>query len=340
MHIEIITTPNDALKESGFGSLKACNSVLHAIQRMGHDVRLNVCESKASLDEVVKRKPELVILAVKYIPVKNEDGNDIWLSDYFAKRNINFSGSSRYVLKFDSNKVKAKMHLTNKGIKTARYFIATPGQYTTERELPFTFPLFLKPLDAANGNGIDDQSFVTSFADFESKVAALYASFKQPILVEEYLDGREFTVAVIKKNNKELILSAVEIIPPTSSNGLKILGAQAKKDDSEMMVKINDNEIKNRVIALAKEAFNCLGARDFGRIDIKANKSGECFFMETNLVPGMTYGSSYFPQACNIANKFDYDNVIELLLAPGLARASSTMPPNLNPDSDDSIIAL
>ena len=338
MHIEIITTPNDALKESGFGSLKACNSVLHTIQRMGHNVKLNVCESKACLDDVVKRKPELVILAVKYIPVLNED--DIWLSNYFAQRNVNFTGSSRYVLKFDSNKVKAKMHLTNKGIKTARYFIATPGQYNSERELPFTFPLFLKPLDAANGNGIDDQSFVTNFDDFESKVTSLYDSFNQPILVEEYLDGREFTVAVIKKNNNELIMSAVEIVPMESTNGLRILGAQAKKDDSEKMIKIDDNEIKNKVTALAKSAFDCLAARDFGRIDVKTNKSGECFFMEANLVPGMTYGSSYFPQACKIANKFDYDKVVELLLAGGIARASSTTPPNLQPDSDDFIVAL
>ena len=338
MKIEIITTPNDTLKESGFGSLNACNSVLHSIQRLGHEVKLNVCESKACLDEVVKHKPELVILAVKYIALNNND--DIWLSDYFSQHNINFTGSSREVLKFDSNKVKAKMHLTNKGIQTARYFIATPGQYKTERELPFTFPLFLKPLDAANGNGIDDLSYVTSFDDFESKVSSLYASFNQPILVEEYLDGREFTVAVIKKNNNELILSAVEIIPPTSTNGLKILGAQAKKDDSETMVVINDHKIKNRVTTLAAEAFNSLGVRDFGRIDIKTNKSGECFFMEANLVPGMTYGSSYFPQACKIANKFDYDNVVELLLACGIARASSTIPPNLNPDSDDVIVAL
>jgi len=171
MHIEIITTPNDALKESGFGSLTACNSVLHAIERMGHNVKLNVCDSKACLDDIVKQKPELVILAVKYIVLKNDD--DIWISDYLSKHNVNFTGSLREVLRFDSNKVKAKMPLTNKGIKTARYFIAIPGQYKTERELPFTFPLFLKPLDAANGNGIDDLSYVTNFGSFESKVASL-----------------------------------------------------------------------------------------------------------------------------------------------------------------------
>ena len=103
MQIEIITTPNETLKESGFGSLKACNRVLDAIQKMGLNVRLSVCKTKACLDGVVKRKPDLVILAVKYIPISNEE--NIWVSDYFAKHRINFTGSSREVLEFDSNKV-------------------------------------------------------------------------------------------------------------------------------------------------------------------------------------------------------------------------------------------
>jgi len=322
MHIEIITTPNETLKESGFGALKACNSVFDAIQSMGYSARLSVCETKDDLEDVVKRQPELVILAVKYIPVKNENG--IWLSDYFARHDINFTGSTREVLEFDSNKVLAKTHLTNKGINTANYFIASPGQYKNESDLPITFPLFLKPLDAANGNGIDDLSYVTNFSDYESKVASLYDTFNQPILVEEYLDGREFTVAVIKTRNGKLIASAVEVIPPTSTHGLRILGAQTKKDDSEKLIEIVDAEVKNRVTTLAIEAFNTLGVRDFGRIDIKTDNHGECFFMEANLVPGMTYGSSYFPEACDIAHEFAYDKVIELLLAGGLARASSS----------------
>lgn len=337
MNIEIITTPNDTLKESGFGTLKACNSVLETIQRIGHNVRLNLCKTKDNLDGVVKRRPELVILAVKYIHVENEA--DIWLSDYLAHHGINFTGSSREVLEFDSNKVLAKTHLANKGIKTANYFIAIPGQYKKESDLPITFPLFVKPLDAANGNGIDDLSFVTSFTDYESKVASLYDTFNLPVLVEEYLDGREFTVAIIKTRNKKIIASAVEVIPPTSTHGLRILGAQAKKDDSEKLIEIVDDEVKNRVTTLAIDAFNSLGARDFGRIDIKTNNHGECFFMEANLVPGMTYGSSYFPEACDIANDFAYDKVIELLLAGGLARACSNTPPHLYPGSDNNLVA-
>ena len=195
-------------------------------------------------------------------------------------------------------------------------------------------------MDAANGNGIDDQSFVTNFTEYESKISSLYAAFNQPVLAEEYLDGREFTVAVIKTNDEKLIVSAVEAIPPTSTKGLRILGAEVKKDDSEELRKIDDNEVKNKVTSLAIDAFNALGARDFGRIDIKTNKSGECFFMEANLVPGMTYGSSYFPEACNVANEFAYDKVVELILAGGLARASSTVPPNLHPGSEDKFVAV
>ena len=337
MHIEIITTPNEALKESGFGSLKACKSVLASIQKTGFNARLNVCKSLKNLHDVVKRKPDLVVLAVKYIPVKK--GEDIWLSEFFAQHEINYTGSSREVLKFDSNKVLAKTQLINRGIKTAKYFIAIPGQYTKECELPIDYPLFIKPLDAANGNGIDDASFVSNFTEYESKVLSLYETFKQPALVEEYLDGREFTVAVIKSSDDYLTVSAIEVIPPVSTNGLQILGSKAKRDDSEMLIKISDHDLKNRVASLAIEAFNALGVRDFGRIDIKTNKNGECFFIEANLVPGMTYGSSYFPKACDLSHAFSYDKVIELMLESGYGRASSTMPPIIRPGSGNTFSA-
>ena len=172
MNIEIITTPNDELKESGFGSLKSCNSVLKSITKMGHNIRLNICTTKSDLNAIVKRKPDLVILAVKYLSFENE--NDIWLSDYFAKHMINYTGSSMEVLKFDSDKVLAKKHLQNRGIRTANHFTAIPGEYKSEKDLPILFPLFLKPIDAANGNGIDDLSYVRNFAEFESKVLSLH----------------------------------------------------------------------------------------------------------------------------------------------------------------------
>ena len=326
MKIEVVTIKNEGLNETGFGALKACNSVFDSIARMGHDVKLNICKSKRDLEGIVKRNPGLVVLAVKYISLEN--GNNIWLSEYFSQHGINFTGSSRDVLRFDSNKISAKLYLANKGIKTARYFTAIPGQYRCASELPIKFPLFLKPIDAANGNGIDDLSFVTNFSGFESKVLSLYSRFSTPILVEEYLDGREFTVSIIKTPNNELITSPIEIVPPESKNGLRILGQKVKNDDSEELKSIEDDEMKNEVIKLAINSFLTLSVRDFGRIDIRANKAGDCFFIEANLVPGMACDSSYFPKSCEIERALTYDEVIQLMLASGLCRAEPKIPPN------------
>ncbi len=140
MRIEIITTSNEALKETGFGTLESCHNFLDSIRRLGYTVALKVCETAADLDKVVKRKPDLVVLAVKYIAVEN--GSDIWLSDYFASHGINFSGSSRDVLKFDSDKVLAKSYLREKGIKTADYFTAIRDSINVKVSYPSGFPCF------------------------------------------------------------------------------------------------------------------------------------------------------------------------------------------------------
>jgi len=328
--IEIITTRNEDLKETGFGTLKACASIFEALKRMGHEATLNMCQTRENLDEIVKRKPDLVILAVKYLAMP--DGKDIWLSEYFAHNGINFSGSSREVLNFDSDKVLAKVHLRAKGIRTANYFTATPGQYSGDTALPIDFPLFLKPTDSANGNGIDDLSFVTNFSDFEGKVASLNEAFQIPILAEEYLGGPEYTVAVIKTLRGDLLVAPIEIVPVLSANGLRILGEKAKQDDSEQLKKAEDSELTDKVIQLAMDVFVALDIRDFGRIDIKTNAAGECFFMEANLVPGMTCKTSYFPRACEIEYGLGYDEVIALMLEEGLSRATSGY---TNPDYHD-----
>jgi D-alanine-D-alanine ligase len=319
MRSEIVTTPNTDLRETGFGSLKSCSSVLDSIEKMGYPVRLSLCETRKDLEDIVERAPDLVVLGVKYLSVDN--GDDIWLSAFFAENEINFSGSIREVLKFDSDKVLAKSHLREDGIDTANFFTALPGQFKSESELPFRYPLFLKPLDAANGNGVDDSSLVSNFEEFEKKITSLYDRFRVPILVEEYLNGREFTVAVIKGEDGNLIVSPIEIVPPESSNGMRILGEKTKKEDSEELKRAEVSDLVTRVKRLAVDSFVSLGIRDFGRIDIKTDQDGKCFFMEANLVPGMTSGSSYFPRACEIEHRMSYDEVVRIIVAEGVSRS-------------------
>lgn len=322
MRIEIIISPNENLKETGFGSMIAYQDIMASIQRLGHSVLLTMCKSLSDLQDVAQRNPHIVILTAKYISIKN--GDNIWFSEYFSLKKITFSGSNRETLKYDSDKALAKTHLATLGIKTAKYFLAIPYQYKFEEELPLPFPFFLKPTDAANGNGVDDQSFVENFSEFENKVMSLYDAYRQPVLVEEYLDGKEFTAAIIENRYGEVDASAIEIIPPLSSGKLRILGATVKTLNTESLNKIEINDL-NAVKKIAIASFKGLGARGFGRIDIKMDSHGICYFMEANLVPGMNRHTSYFPRACKIANMILYDEVIHLILDECVNRATSNV---------------
>ncbi|MCO4795574.1 MAG: hypothetical protein KC493_17785 [Bacteriovoracaceae bacterium] len=324
MNIIIVTTPNSNLKETGFGSLQSCGHVMASITEAGHTCSLNLCRTKYDLELVVKRKPDLVVLGVKYMLIEMEE--NIWLSDFFSSHGINFSGSLKDVLQFDSDKVSAKVQVNKDNIKTSKYFTALPGEYRNESLLPFSFPLFLKPGDAANGNGVDDFSYVSNFKDFESKVLSLHNLYKQPVLVEEYMGGKEFTVAIIEDANCDLIVSAIEIVPPVSANGIRILGAKTKNDNSEVLMKILDISLIKKVKEIAVNAFKSLGVRDFGRFDIKLNDNNDCCFMEANLVPGMTAATSYFPRAFNIDLGMSYDQVIKLIIGQGIRRVPVKLP--------------
>ena len=310
MDIEIVTTPNETLKETGLGPHLACEAVMQSLLDSHHMAVVTVCETEADLDSVVQRKPDLVICVVKYICPENV--KQIWLSEFFEKNGINYTGSKKLNLLYDSDKISAKLMVTSKGIATAGFFIAIPGQYLNETDLPLPFPLFVKPSDAANGNGIDILSLVHDFSHFQEKVKNLHAKYGEPVLVEEYLDGMEFTVAVIE-NDGELIIAPIEVIAP-EEGGIRILGSTAKCNNNEILKIITDTDIMAKVADIAGKSFRALGARDFGRIDVKMDHHGECHFIEANLVPGMKKGSSYFPRACEMNAGLDYDAVIRLMI--------------------------
>lgn len=180
MNIEVVTTLNQQLKETGFGGAKAARDVFPVLEDLCENVTLSTCQTREELDAVADRQPDLVVLGVKYLQTAAE--GQLWLSEYFEDKQIPYTGSTRRVLDFDSNKASAKILLRNNGVPTAEFFTAIPGQYKTEKDFPINLPLFLKPLNAANGNGVDADSFVTNFEDFNRKLLSLHRRFNCPIL--------------------------------------------------------------------------------------------------------------------------------------------------------------
>lgn len=308
-NIEVVIIPDECLKNTSFGTKETCEGIYDILVTKYKNVKITYCVSEDDLREVVKRMPDLVVLTNKIMLI---EGKEIWLSGYFASHNIKFTGSSEEVLKCDLNKVLSKEKVAAYGVETARFFTAIPGEYKSLDDLPIPFPLFIKPIDSANSHGIDANSFVLSFAGFQSKVKELYETYKSPILVEEYLSGREFTVSIIK-SHQQLIIAPIEIIIPLENN-LRILSCKVKGDNSEILKRISDDEVRKKVSNIAKISFEALGVQDFGRIDVKMDLHERCCFLEANLTPGMTRNSSYFPTSYKICELLEYDEVISLMV--------------------------
>jgi D-alanine-D-alanine ligase len=321
-YIEVIATDIADLAMMGFGSVKNCKSVYNALKEKYTHVNFNIIRTKSDLDKIIFRKPDLVFTGIKYVVfneneiTKNSKGK-IWISEYFDNAGINYTGSGKEAIELEFSKDAAKRKVAEFGINTAPYFIAKPGMYKTADELPVSFPLFIKPLREGDGKGIGNDSIVYNFESYQNKVQSIHTLFKQSALVEKYLSGREYTVSILGSDfNNEPKALPVEITFSDKNIYSKILGYETKKENNEIVKAIENEDIFESVVSIAKRSFIALGARDFGRIDIIIDENDCPYFLEANLVPGMTQrpndiDCSYFPRACFINNRITYQETVQ-----------------------------
>lgn len=320
-YIEVIATDIGDLAMMGFGSVKNCINVYNALNNNYTNVNFNIIRRKSDLDDILFRKPDLIFTGIKYVvfnenEITKDSKEKIWISEYFENAGINYTGSGKEAIELEFSKDAAKKRVAEFGINTAPYFITLPGMYKNADELPVSFPLFIKPLREGDGKGIGGDSIVYDFESYQNKVQSIHTLFKQSALVEKYLTGREFTVSILGSDfNNEPIAMPMEITFSDNELFGKILGYQTKKENKELAIAIENEEIFDSVVSIAKRSFTALGARDYGRIDIIMDENDSPYFLEANLVPGMTQrpddiDSSYFPRACYINSHITYKETI------------------------------
>ena len=326
--IEVIATDIADLAMMGFGCVNNCRSVHNALSETYSHVNFNLVRTQSDLDAIVHRQPDLVFSGIKYVIfngsdiTKNSD-DKIWISAYMEDADINYAGSGKDAVELEFSKDEAKRRVGKFGINTASYFVAEPGMYNSADELPISFPLFIKPLREGDGKGIGADSVVWDFASYQKKVQDVCTNFQQSALVETFLGGREFTVSILSSDSTgELVAMPVELV---SRDNNVVLGYKEKNENRENVITVDDEITYHSVVATAKNAFIALGARDYGRIDIKMDDEGRPYFLEANLVPGMTkrlsdMDSSYFPRACFINTKMSYQKTVQTIAASALYR--------------------
>jgi D-alanine-D-alanine ligase len=305
--IEIVRASNSKYSSM---SLAPSKVILNILSRKYSSVIVTEISSLGDLKKLVLRRPDLVFLTVKQIPVSIADESRmVWVSDVLSDSGINHTGSLSEAISLDYDKTKAKDKVSDAGLRTADYFIARPGDYS-EESLPIPFPLFIKPTSMGNKKGVDAESVVHNYSDYVSKVQSLETNFSSSSLVEPFLTGREFSVAVLENHGtKSLSSMPVEIVIGANGNGDRILGTTADSGDDEVVTIVRNQKLYRSLQALAEGVFRALDARDYGRIDIRLNGVGEPQFLEANLIPGLST-SSFYPIANKIYNNLNYDETI------------------------------
>ena len=289
-------------------------------------VTTSIVNSFDELEAALAIPPDMVFLGMKFVPDPAHMTSKLWVSDYLDARHIVYTGSPKTSHVLESNKELAKQRMIENGLQTAPFLVIKEHDERIAGDMTLRFPLFVKPTDKGGGQGIDERSIVRTLDELYEKVASIRDRLKTDALVEEYLDGREFSVAVIRiHGSDELIAMPIELIADKDGNGERMLSNHVKNSNNEGVLAVNNLAERSRIITLAIDAFRALGARDYGRIDIRLDSQGIAHFLEANLIPSLTKDYGSFPKAYQLNEGIDYDEMIMNIVRLAASRQPASL---------------
>ena len=231
--------------------------------------------------------------------------------------NIPYTFSDALVLSLALHKGMTKHVLRSLGIPTAEAALVETEDDIAEIKLPL--PLFAKPVAEGSGKGITAAAKITTWQEMTDVCRKLLVTYRQPVIVETYLPGREFTVGIVGTGKDANAIGVMEVHLKDRARGDSY--SYFHKENYEELVEyrlVNDNTAwEARENALA--AWRGLGGRDAGRIDLRADVLGRPNIMEVNPLAGLHPQHSDLPILCNLAG-IAYEELIGRIMRSALQR--------------------
>ena len=215
------------------------------------------------------------------------------------------------------DKAVAKRLVRDAGVPTPAFMVASSD--ASELEDWSEFPAFAKPIAEGTGKGCESASLVNSAQDLATAAAKLLERYSQPVLVETYLPGREFTVGIVGNGEDATVLGVCEILLKENAEA-NVYSLHNKElcEDLVIYQRADDDEARlagSRALA----AYHALECRDAARIDFRSNVRGEPYFLEANPLAGLHPHHSDLPILA-AQNGVPYVELIGMILDAGLAR--------------------
>ena len=236
---------------------------------------------------------------------------------------IPYTMSDPAVLAVTLRKDLAKLVVRSAGIPTADFVVVNSAGDTSVVDLPF--PLFAKPIGEGTGKGIDRTSRVESTRELTIRCAHLLSTFGQPVLVETYLPGREFTVGLAGSGRSARVLGSMEVIFDSRDEGDIYGFLNKEQSEQRMSYRPGRDQTARDAEEIALRSYRSLGCLDVSRVDIRLDSDGMPCFMEVNPLPGLHPEHSDLPMLCAF-NGIDFDSLIRIIIEEALLRRAGHTP--------------
>lgn len=212
---------------------------------------------------------------------------------------VPYTFSDPLVMSLTLHKGMTKRVIQNAGLPTSDFIIVE--ELEDVAKVGFDPPFFVKPVAEGTGKGISPDSIIRRQKDLRASCKKLLALYRQPVLVERYLSGREFTVGLVGTGKEAEVLGTIEV--HLRHNAEPGVYSYLNKENCEelveyRLVRAKEESLVQEAEAIALQAWQVLGCRDGGRIDIRCDETGRPQFMEVNPLAGLHPEHSDLPIIC------------------------------------------
>jgi len=308
---------------SEFDSTETINAIITALSKMGHRVATVDVGKTDIFDFFRRRHIDVVFNIAEGHSGRFRESQIPAVLDYLG---IPYTGSNTFSLALALNKAFTKKILLAENIPTPRFQLFSGGSEV--REVNLNFPLIVKPNCEGSAKGIDRSCVVYDEKALCQKVEELSLRYRQEVLVEEFIEGRELTVGILE-NGVTTVLPILEIDFSTCAKSGEFFYSWRVKEyqgNAELgLVPIFhcpaplDRDTEELVKSVALRTHRAIGCFDISRVDIRLSKDNLPYVLEINPLPGLNPRESNFPIMAYAAG-LKYEDIIDSILMNAIKR--------------------
>lgn len=332
MHMKICFTYNVKKPEGEntnqeYDSPIVINTIKTCIEELGHSV-LEIEADEDAFNKLRENKSNIDLVFNIAEGLKG-DARESQIPLYCEILNIPYSHSNPTTNALTLDKHFTKLVLKGSGIQTPDFKIV---ESTDNLEnLNLNYPLIVKPNSNGSSLGIFNDSVVDNFDQLKKAVNKVLTGFDKEALIEEFIDGREFTVSLLGNDDIQVLPIVEQKFDFMPKGAKKIAGYELKWIYEDNLTNLHDayacppeldSAIEKDIQETAKQIYKVLNVKDCARVDFRMNAQNKLYFIEINTLPGINPNEneiSYFPIASRAAG-MKYKDLIEKILTSAIKR--------------------